>query len=172
MGERLRHVLALGLLVAVGGCKPTWPRFDSPDGTFTAELPPPLRIDTERTEGNQRLLSIESRGSEDQAFLVQRRRPTPGRRLDPQGVLDGFCAEFARARNYDITNDARGARRDGRSAQTCAFHSQGLEIRIQVVAAGQCVYTLMAMWRGPAPDVDRFLDGFRVLKDCVAEEQP
>jgi len=172
MGERLRQTLALGLLLAAGGCKPTWPRFDAPDGTFTAELPPPLRIDTERTEGNQRLLSIESRGSEDQAFLVQRRRPTPGRRLDPQGVLDGFCAEFARARNYEITTDARGTRRDGRSAQTCAFHSQGLEIRIQVVAAGQCVYTLMAMWRGPAPDVDRFLDGFRVLKDCEAEEQP
>jgi hypothetical protein len=171
MGERLRRVLAFGLLLAAGGCKPTWPRFDSPDGTFTAEVPPPLRIDTERTEGNQRLLSIESRGNEDQAFLVQRRRPVPGRRLDPQGVLDGFCAEFARARNYDITTDARGTRRDGRSAQTCAFRSQGLEIRIQVVAAGQCVYTLMAMWRGPAPDVDRFLDGFRVLKDCEAEEQ-
>ena len=165
-------MLALGLLLVAGGCKPTWPRFDAPDGTFTAEVPPPLRIDTERTEGNQRLLSIESRGNEDQAFLVQRRRPTPGRRLDPQGVLDGFCAEFARARNYEITTDARGTRRDGRSAQTCAFHSQGLEIRIQVVAAGQCVYTLMAMWRGPAPDVDRFLDGFRVLKDCPAEEQP
>jgi hypothetical protein len=172
MGERLRQMLALGLLLAAGGCKPTWPRFDAPDGTFTAEIPPPLRIDTERTEGNQRLLSIESRGNEDQAFLVQRRRPTPGRRLDPQGVLDGFCAEFARARNYEITTDARGTRRDGRSAQTCAFHSQGLEIRIQVVAAGQCVYTLMAMWRGPAPDVDRFLDSFRVLKDCPAEEQP
>ena len=172
MGERLRQMLALGLLLAAGGCKPTWPRFDAPDGPFTAEVPPPLRIDTERTEGNQRLLSIESRGNEDQAFLVQRRRPTPGRRLDPQGVLDGFCAEFARARSYEITTDARGTRRDGRSAQTCAFRSQGLEIRIQVVAAGQCVYTLMAMWRGPAPDVDRFLDGFRVLKDCPAEEQP
>lgn len=172
MGERLRQMLVLGLLLAAGGCKPSWPRFDAPDGTFTAEVPPPLRIDTERTEGNQRLLSIESRGNEDQAFLVQRRRPTPGRRLDPQGVLDGFCAEFARARNYEITTDARGTRRDGRSAQTCAFHSQGLEIRIQVVAAGQCVYTLMAMWRGPAPDVDRFLDGFRVLKDCPSEEQP
>ncbi|HET6982750.1 MAG TPA: hypothetical protein VFI53_11460 [Myxococcaceae bacterium] len=168
----MRQMLALGLLLAAGGCKPTWPRFDAPDGTFTAEVPPPLRIDTERTEGNQRLLSIESRGNEDQAFLVQRRRPTPGRRLDPQGVLDGFCAEFARARNYEITTDARGTRRDGRSAQTCAFHSQGLEIRIQVVAAGQCVYTLMAMWRGPAPDVDRFLDGFRVLKDCPSEDQP
>lgn len=172
MGERLRQMLALGLVLAAGGCKPTWPRFDAPDGTFTAEVPPPLRIDTERTEGNQRLLSIESRGNEDQAFLVQRRRPTPGRRLDPQGVLDGFCAEFARARNYEITTDARGTRRDGRSAQTCAFHSQGLEIRIQVVAAGQCVYTLMSMWRGPAPDVDRFLDGFRVLKDCPSDEQP
>jgi hypothetical protein len=172
MGETLRQILALGLLLAAGGCKPTWPRFDAPDGTFTAEVPPPLRIDTERTEGNQRLLSIESRGNEDQAFLVQRRRPTPGRRLDPQGVLDGFCAEFAHARSYEITTDARGTRRDGRSAQSCAFHSQGLEIRIQVVAAGQCVYTLMAMWRGPAPDVDRFLDGFRVLKDCPAEEQP
>lgn len=172
MAEHLRQMLALGLLLVAGGCKPTWPRFDAPDGTFTAEVPPPLRIDTERTEGNQRLLSIESRGNEDQAFLVQRRRPTPGRRLDAQGVLDGFCAEFARARNYEITTDARGTRRDGRSAQTCAFHSQGLEIRIQVVAAGQCVYTLMAMWRGPAPDVDRFLDGFRVLKDCPAEEQP
>lgn len=172
MGERLRQMLALGLVLAAGGCKPTWPRFDAPDGTFTAEVPPPLRIDTERTEGSQRLLSIESRGNEDQAFLVQRRRPTPGRRLDPQGVLDGFCAEFARARNYEITTDARGTRRDGRSAQTCAFHSQGLEIRIQVVAAGQCVYTLMAMWRGPAPDVDRFLDGFRVLKDCPSDEQP
>jgi hypothetical protein len=172
MGERSRQLLALGLLLAAGGCKPSWPRFDSPDGTFTAQVPPPIRIDTERTEGNQRLLSIESRGNEDQAFLVQRRRPTPGRRLDPQGVLDGFCPEFARARNYEITTDARGTRRDGRSAQTCAFHSQGLEIRIQVVAAGQCVYTLMAMWRGAAPDVDRFLDGFRVLKDCEAEERP
>ncbi|HEY1907000.1 MAG TPA: hypothetical protein VGG91_13220 [Myxococcaceae bacterium] len=172
MGERSRQLLALGLLLAAGGCKPNWPRFDSPDGTFTAEVPPPLRIETERTEGSQRLLSIESRGNEDQAFLVQRRRPAPGRRLDPQGVLDGFCAEFARARNYEITTDARGTRRDGRSAQACAFHSQGLEIRIQVVAAGQCVYTLMAMWRGPAPDVDRFLDGFRVLKDCDAEERP
>jgi len=172
MGERLRPVLALGLLLATGGCKPAWPRFDAPDGTFSAELPPPLRIDAERTEGNQRLLSIESRGNEDQAFLVQRRQPSPGRRLDPQGVLDGFCAEFARARNYEITTDARGTRGDGRSAQTCAFHSQGLEIRIQVVAAGQCVYTLMAMWRGRAPDVDRFLDGFRVLNDCESEERP
>ena len=172
MGERLRQVFALGLLLAAGGCKPSWPRFDAPDGTFTAEAPPPLRVEAERVEGNQRLLSIESRGNEDQAFLVQRRRPTPGRRLDPEGVLDGFCAEFARARNYEITTDARGTRRDGRSAQACAFHSQGLEIRIQVVAAGQCVYTLMAMWRGAAPDVDRFLDGFRVLKDCEAEEKP
>ncbi len=40
------------------------------------------------------------------------------------------------------------------------------------MAAGQCVYTLMGMWRGPAPDVDRFLDGFRVAKDCEADERP
>src|SRR5262249_26655184 len=65
---------------------------------------------------------------------------------------------------------AGGTGRDGRTAQTWAFHAEGLEIRIQVVAAGQCVYTLMSMWRGPAPDVDRFLDGFRVLKDCAADE--
>ena len=153
-------------LLAAAGCKPSWPRYDASDGTFTAELPPPLRAETERTEGNQRLLSIESRGNEDQGFLVQRRRPAAGRRLDPEGVLDGFCAEFARARGYEITADARGKRRDGRPAQSCAFRAQGLEIRIQVVAAGQCIYTLMAMWRGPAPDVDRFLDGFRVTKDC------
>ena len=101
---------------------------------------------------------------------MQRRRPGPGRRLDPEGVLDGFCAEFARARGYLITTDARGRRRDGRLAQTCAFQAEGLEIRIQVVAAGQCIYTLMAMWRGPAPDVDRFLEGFRVARDC--EEEP
>jgi hypothetical protein len=30
----------------------------------------------------------------------------------------------------------------------------------------------MAMWRGAAPDVDRFLDSFRVLKDCVPDEGP
>jgi len=84
----------------------------------------------------------------------------------------GSRATSARARSYDITANARGTRRDGRTAQTCAFHAQGLEIRIQVVAAGQCVYTLMSMWRGPAPDVDRFLDGFRVLKDCPTDEQP
>lgn len=162
--------MVLALLLAAGGCKPAWPRYEAPDGTFSAELPPPLRTEAERTEGNQRLLSVESRGTEDQAFLVQRRRPGPGRRLDPEGVLDGFCAEFARARGYEITTDARGKRRDGRPAQTCAFHAQGLEIRIQVVAAGQCIYTLMAMWRGPAPDVDRFLDGFRVAKDCTADE--
>ena len=87
-------------------------------------------------------------------------------------MLDGFCAEFARARSYEITTEARGKRGDGRAAQTCAFRGQGLEIRIQVVAAGQCVYTLMAMWRGRAPDVDRFLDGFRVLQDCDADERP
>jgi hypothetical protein len=156
----------------VGGCKPSWPRFEAPDGTFSADLPPPLRVDAERSEGNQRLLSIESRGTEDQGFLVQRRRPAPGRRLDPQGVLDGFCGEFARARDYQITADARGTRRDGRPAQTCAFHGQGLEIRIQVIAGGQCVYTLMAMWQGPAPDVDRFFDAFRVKKDCSADEPP
>ena len=172
MGERRGSVLALGLLLAVCGCKPSWPRFHAPDGTFSAALPPPLRVEAERVEGNQRLLSVESHGNEDQAFLVQRRRPVAGRRLDPTGVLDGFCAEFARARSYEITADARGRRRDGRAAQTCAFRAQGLEIRIQVVAAGQCVYTLMAMWRGPAPDVDRFLDGFRVIKDCAADEQP
>ena len=172
MAERPVKVFALGLLLTMGGCKPSWSQFAPPDGTFRAELPPPVRVEAERTEGNQRLLSIESRGNEDQGFLVQRRRPAPGRRLDPAGVLDGFCAEFARARGYEITTDARGTRRDGRPAQTCAFHSQGLEIRIQVVAAGQCVYTLMAMWRGPAPDVDRFLDSFRVLKDCVADEGP
>ena len=84
-------------------------------------------------------------------------------------MLDGFCAEFARARGYETTTDVRGKRRDGRPAQTCAFHGAQLEIRIQVVAAGQCIYTLMAMWRGPAPDVDRFFDGFRVLKDCQAD---
>jgi hypothetical protein len=172
MVEARSPVLVLGLLLAVAvcGCKPSWPRFEGPDGTFSAELPPPLRVEVERIEGNQRLLSIESHGNEDQAFLVQRRRPVAGRRLDPAGVLDGFCGEFARARSYEITANARGTRRDGRTAQTCAFHAQGLEIRIQVVAAGQCVYTAMSMWRGPAPDVDRFLDGFRVLKDCAAEE--
>ena len=170
MGERRRSVLVLGLVLALCGCKPSWPRFEAPDGTFSAELPPPLRVEAERIEGSQRLLSIESHGNEDQAFLLQRRRPAPGRRLDPVGVLDGFCAEFARTRSYEITAQARGTRRDGRTAQTCAFHAEGLEIRIQVVAAGQCVYTLMSMWRGPAPDVDRFLDGFRVLKDCAADE--
>jgi len=170
MGERRRSVLVLGLVLTLCGCKPSWPRFEAPDGTFSAELPPPLRVEAERIEGSQRLLSIESHGNEDQAFLLQRRRPAPGRRLDPVGVLDGFCAEFARARSYEITAQARGTRRDGRTAQTCAFHAEGLEIRIQVVAAGQCVYTLMSMWRGPAPDVDRFLDGFRVLKDCAADE--
>ena len=146
--------------------------FEPLTGRGIDELPPPLRVEPERVEGNQRLLSIESHGSEDQAFLVQRRRPATGRRLDPTGVLDGFCSEFARARSYEITADARGRRRDGRAAQTCAFRAQGLEIRIQVVAAGQCVYTLMSMWRGPAPDVDRFLDGFHVLKDCPADESP
>ena len=160
----------LGLMLALCGCKPSWPHFEAPDGTFSAELPPPLRIDAERIEGNQRLLSVESHGNEDQAFLLQRRRPTQGRRLDPVGVLDGFCAEFAKARSYEITAQARGTRRDGRTAQTCAFHAQDLEIRIQVVAAGQCIYTLMTMWRGAAPDVDRFFDGFRVLKDCAADE--
>jgi hypothetical protein len=172
MAEHRVQAMGLALVVAVAGCKPTWPRYEAPDGTFSAELPPPLRTEAERTEGNQRLLSIESRGTEDQAFLVQRRRPVPGRRLDPEGVLDGFCAEFARARAYQIAADARVKRVDGRPAQTCAFHAQGLEIRIQVVAAGQCVYTLMAMWRGAAPDVDRFLDAFRVAKDCEADERP
>jgi hypothetical protein len=170
MAERRRSILVLGLMLALCGCKPSWPHFDAPDGTFRAELPPPLRIEAERIEGNQRLLSVESHGNEDQAFLLQRRRPTPGRRLDPVGVLDGFCAEFAKARSYEITAQARGTRRDGRTAQSCAFHAQGLEVRIQVVDAGQCVYTLMSMWRGPAPDVDRFFDGFRVLKDCAADE--
>lgn len=169
MADHRGLALLLGL-VAVCGCKPSWSRFESPDGTFSTQLPPPLRIEAERIEGNQRLFSIESHGTEDQAFLVQRRRPTSGRRLDATGVLDGFCAEFARARSYEITADARGTRRDGRTAQSCAFHAQGLEIRIQVVAAGQCVYTLMSMWRGPAPDVDRFLDSFRVLKDCTADD--
>ncbi len=172
MAEHRLPVLALGLLATLAGCKPSWPRYEAPDGTFSAELPPPLRVEAERTEGNQRLLSIESRGNEDQGFLVQRRRPAPGRRLEPMGVLDGFCGEFARARGYEVAADARGTRGDGRTAQSCAFHAQGLEIRIQVVAAGQCVYTLMAMWRGRAPDVDRFLDGFRVAKDCEAEERP
>jgi hypothetical protein len=170
MVERPAPVLALGLLLALWASKPGWPHFDAPDGTFTAALPAPLRVEAERIEGNQRLLSVESRGNEDQGLLVQRRRPVQGRRLDPTGVLDGFCAEFARARSYEITADARGQRRDGRTAQTCAFRAAGLEIRIQVVAAGQCVYTLMAMWRGPAPDVDRFFDGFRVLKDCPIDE--
>jgi len=170
MPERWRQAIAVGLLVGAAGCKPAWPRYEAPDGTFSAELPPPLRTDAERTEGNQRLLSVESHGMEDQAFLVQRRRPTPGRHVDAEGVLDGFCPEFARARGYTITADSRGKRRDGRAAQTCAFQAEGLEIRIQVVAAGQCIYTLMAMWRGPAPDVDRFLDGFRVTKDCLPEQ--
>ena len=171
MARRCRLGVAVAVLVLASGCKPSWPRYHAPDGTFSVELPPPLRTDAERTEGNQRLLSVESRGNEDQAFLVQRRRPVPGRRLDPEGVLDGFCPEFARARDYVITTDARGKRRDGRPAQTCAFQTEGLEIRIQVVAAGQCIYTLMAMWRGPAPDVDRFLEGFRVATNCE-EEQP
>jgi hypothetical protein len=171
MAERPGPLLALGVLLAVCGCKPGWPHFDAPDGTFTAELPAPLRVEAERIEGNQRLLSIESRGNEDQGLLVQRRRPAQGRRLDPLGVLDGFCAEFARARSYEMTANARGRRRDGREAQTCAFRADGLEIRIQVVAAGQCIYTLMAMWRGTAPDVDRFFDGFRVLKDCPVEDE-
>jgi hypothetical protein len=174
MDERRRPALAAALLALVlaAGCKPSWPRYHAPDGTFTAELPPPIRTEAERTEGNQRLLSVESRGTEDQAFLVQRRRPVAGRRLDSEGVLDGFCDEFARARSYEITGDSRGKRRDGRLAQSCAFRAaQGLEIRIQVVAAGQCVYTLMAMWRGAAPDVDRFLDGFRVVSDCEPQER-
>jgi len=157
------------LLLALAACKPAWPRFEAPDGTFSAELPAPLRVEAERVEGNQRLLSLEWRGVENQAFLVQRRRPVPGRKLDAGAVLDGFCAEFARAREYQITADARGRRRDGHTAQSCAFRSEGLEMRIQVVAAGQCVYTLMAMWRGAAPAVDRFLDAFRVLKDCEPE---
>ena len=162
------------LAVALGGpgCKPAWPRYTAPDGTFTVELPPPLRTDAERPEGNQRLLSIESRSEAEQAFLVQRRRPAPGLRLQAEGVLDNFCAEFARARGYLVTADARGTRGDGRLAQACAFQHPGLEIRVQLVAAGQCVYTLMAMWSGPAPDVDRFLDGFRVLKDCPLEAPP
>lgn len=171
MAERLRRALALVLLLAAAGCKPSWPRYRAPDGTFSAELPPPLRLEAERTEGTQRLLSIESTGAEDQAFLVQRRRPGPGWRLDPEGVLNGFCAEFARARGYQIATDVRGVRVDGHQAQSCAFHASGLEIRLQVVAAGQCIYTLMAMWRGRPPDVDRFLDGFRVEKDCVAEQR-
>lgn len=172
MAERSAQVVGLLLLLSAAGCKPAWPRYQPPDGTFSAELPPPLRTDVERLEGTQKLLSVESHGNEDQAFLVQRRRPSPGWRLDPEGVLNGFCAEFARARGYQTSSDVRGARPDGHPAQSCAFHSEGLEIRIQVVAAGQCIYTLMAMWRGPAPDVDRFLDGFRVLKDCTAEERP
>jgi len=172
MPEDRVRVLALGLLAALAGCKPSWPRYEAPDGTFSAELPPPLRLEAERTEGNQRLLSIESRGTEDQGFLVQRRRPAPGRRLEAEGVLDGFCADFGRARGYEVAADVQGKRGDGRTAQSCAFHAQGLEIRIQVVAAGQCVYTLMAMWRGKAPDVDRFLDGFRVAKDCEADKGP
>jgi hypothetical protein len=170
MAERRRFAFVLGGVLALCGCKPSWPHFEAPDGTFSAELPPPLRIDAERIEGNQRLLSLESRGNEDQAFLLQRRRPTAGQRVDPVGVLDGFCGEFAKARSYEITAQARGTRRDGRTAQACAFRAEGLEIRIQVVAAGQCIYTLMSMWGGPAPDVDRFFDGFRVLKDCAADE--
>jgi len=172
VAERSAQVVGLLLLLFAAGCKPAWPRYQAPDGTFSAELPPPLRTDAERLEGTQKLLSVESHGNEDQAFLVQRRRPSPGWRLDPEGVLNGFCAEFARARGYQTSSDVRGARPDGHPAQSCAFHAEGLEIRIQVVAAGQCIYTLMAMWRGPAPDVDRFLDGFRVLRDCVAEERP
>jgi hypothetical protein len=168
-GSRRRWpIAALGLSLLLG-CKPPWPRYAAPDGTFTAELPAPLRTDAERIEGNQRLLSVESRSEEQQAFLVQRRRPVPGLRVEAEGVLDNFCTEFARARSYQITADARGTRRDGRLAQACAFRSEGLEIRIQLVAAGQCIYTLMAMWSGPAPDVDRFLDGFRVLRDCPVE---
>lgn len=172
MAERPGRTLAVLLVLATAGCKPAWPRYVSPDGTFSVELPPPIRVEAERVEGSQRLLSVESHGNEDQAFLVQRRRPVSGWRLDPKGVLDGFCAEFARARGYQTTTDVRGTRPDGHLAQSCAFHAQGLEIRIQVVAADQCIYTLMGMWRGPAPDVDRFLDGFRVLKDCQAEERP
>jgi hypothetical protein len=172
MNERAAQALALTLVLVAGGCKPGWPRFEAPDGTFSADLPPPLRVEAERAEGNQRLLSIESRGTEDQGFLVQRRRPGHERRLDAQGVLDGFCGEFARARDYQITAEARGTRGDGRTAQACAFRGHGLEIRIQVIASGQCVYTLMAMWHGPAPDVDRFFDAFRVKKDCTPDEPP
>src|SRR5262249_42595907 len=133
--ERRAHAVLLGLLLAAFGCRPAWPRYEAPDNTFSVELPPPLRTDAERIEGNQRLLAVESPPAEDQAFLVQRRRPAAGRHLEAEGVLDGFCAEFARARGYDITTDARGKRRDGRPAQTCAFHGPQLETRIQVVAA-------------------------------------
>jgi hypothetical protein len=171
MAERPRWTLAVLLVFAIAGCKPSWPRYEAPDGSFSTQLPPPLRIEAERTEGTQRLLSVESHPAEDQAFLVQRRRPGPGWRLEPEGVLNGFCAEFAQARGYQISSDVRGTRLDGRQAQSCAFQASGLEIRIQVVAAGQCIYTLMVMWRGPPPDADRFLDGFRVKKDCVAEER-
>ena len=162
----------MALAALVVGCKPAWPRYTAPDGTFTVELPAPLRTDAERIEGNQRLLSVESRGDTEQGFLVQRRRPAPGLRLETEGVLDNFCQEFARSRDYQVTADARGTRRDGRTAQACSFRARALEIRIQLVAAGQCVYTLMAMWSGPAPDVDRFLEGFRVLRDCEAEPRP
>jgi hypothetical protein len=164
-----RSVRAALLLLGLAACKPPWPRYGAPDGTFAVELPGPIRLEAEHTEGNQRLLSVESRAAETQAFLVQRRRPNAGLRLDSEAVLDNFCAEFARARRYAITADARGHRRDGRQAQACSFSSGDLQIRIQLVAAGQCIYTLMAMWSGPAPDVDRFLDGFRVLRDCEPE---
>ena len=87
------------------------------------------------------------------------------------GVVILETLEFAQARGYQISSDVRGKRLDGRQAQSCAFQASGLEIRIQVVAAGQCIYTLMVMWRGPPPDADRFLDGFRVKKDCAAEER-
>jgi len=166
---RHRAVWMASLLLGLTACKPAWPRYGAPDGTFVAEIPAPIRAEGEHAEGNQRLLSIESRPAENQAFLVQRRRPAQGLRLTAEGVLDNFCPEFARSRGYAITADARGTRRDGRQAQLCAFRSGELEIRIQVVAAGQCVYTLMAMWSGPAPDVDRFMDDFRVLRDCVPD---
>jgi hypothetical protein len=170
MADRARAASLLLLALAAAGCKPAWPRYAAPDGTFTAEVPPPLRTDAERTEGSQRLLSVESHPAEHQAFLLQRRRPVAGRRLDAEGVLKGFCTDFAQARGYEVLSDVRGKRDDGRAVQSCAFRSaQGLEIRIQIVAAGQCVYTLMGMWRGPAPDVDRFLDGLRIARDCVEE---
>jgi hypothetical protein len=157
------------LLLGLTACKPAWPHYGDPNGTFVAELPAPIRAEGEHAEGKQLLLSVESRPAENQAFLVQRRRPAQGLRLTAEGVLDNFCAEFAQARGYAITANARGHRRDGRQAQLCAFRSGELEIRIQVVAAGQCVYTLMSMWSGPAPDVDRFMDDFRVLRDCVPD---
>src|SRR5215475_13072509 len=70
------------LLLGLAACKPPWPRYGAPDGTFAVEFPGPIRLEGEQVEGNQRLLSVESRSAETQAFLVQRRRPNAGLRLN------------------------------------------------------------------------------------------